>query len=85
MPLDSGSQQTITPDTKAPELTSGSVATNSQDASTGLAAASVQATIEDRASDLSEASGSGFSYGSLTYTSDLAPDQQTTIWLDRQN
>jgi hypothetical protein len=45
----------------------------------------VQATIEDRASDLSEASGSGFSYGSLTYTSDLAPDQQTTIWLDRQN
>ena len=53
MSLDSGSQQTTTPDTQAPELTSGDIATNGQDASSGPAAASVKATIED--------TGSGFS------------------------
>ena len=76
MSLDASNQQSTTPDTQAPEITSGSIATNGQDASSGLAAASVEARIED--------SGSGLNYGSLTYTSDLAPDQQTTIWLDRQ-
>ena len=77
MTLDSGSQQTTTPDTQAPGITSGSIATNGEDASTGLAAASVETVIED--------TGSGFSYGSLTYRSDLASDQQTTVLLDKQN
>lgn len=77
MPLDSDSQQTTTPDTQAPEFSSGSIATNGQDASTGLAAASVEAAITD--------TGSGFNYGSLWYSSDAAPDQQTTIWLNRHN
>ena len=77
MPLDYGSQETTTPDTQAPEFSSGSIATNSQDASTGLAAASVEATITD--------AGSGFNYGSLGYSSDAAPDQQTTISLNKQN
>ena len=77
MPLDSSNQQITTPDTQGPQITSGSIATNTQDANTGLAAASVEARIED--------GGSGFTSGNLTYTSDLAPDQQTTIWLDRQH
>ena len=77
MPQNSGSQQTTTPDTQAPELTSGSIATNGQDASTGLAAASVQARIED--------AGSGFSYGTLWYRSDEATDQEVAINFRREN
>jgi hypothetical protein len=77
MTLDSGNQQTITPDTQAPELTSGSIATNGQNASTGLAAASVEATIEDN--------GSGLDWGRLTYTSSLAPDQTVSIDISDRN
>ncbi len=77
MSLDASNQQSITPDTQAPEVTSGSIATNGQDASTGLAAASVEATIRD--------DGSGFSQGWLKYTADLAPNQQQWINLNPQN